>query len=76
MLFPFHCQAGKVQHKLHKLTSIDNCTEVLLPTQALKFAAATFNTAAAIHIPVGPTHDSQTTMNGGRSGIEPSIFVK
>ena len=36
MLFPFHCQAGKVQHKVHKLTSNDNCTEVLLPTQAFE----------------------------------------
>ena len=76
MLFPFHRQAGKVQRKLHKLTSIDNCTEVLLPTQALKLAAAIFNTAAAIHIPVSPSPLRHITLSEGRAEPEPNILVK
>ena len=41
MLFPFHCQAGKVQSakQLHKLTSMDICTNVLVPTQAYEFTS-------------------------------------
>ena len=40
MLFPLRCQAVECNRKMHKLAMIDNCTQVLLPTQALSFAVA------------------------------------
>ena len=53
MLFPLHCQTGRVQQKMHKLTLIDNCTQVLLPTQAFG-SCSRHLTAAASLIPVSP----------------------
>ena len=52
MLFPFRYQAVECNRKMHKLALIDNCTQVLLPTQALSFAVA-MEAAIAILIPAG-----------------------
>ena len=73
MLFPLHCQTGRVQQKMHKLTLIDNCTEVLLPTQAFE-ACSHHLTAAAILIPVSPSPLHQPTWSEGKTARANLIY--
>ena len=75
MLVPFHCQTGRVQQKMHKLTLIDNCTEVLLPTQAFE-ACSSHLTAAAILIPVSPSQLHQLTLSEGKTKLKPNSIIK
>ena len=60
---------------MHKLTSIDNCTKVLLPTQAFQ-ACSNHLTAAAILIPVSPSQLHQLTLSEGKTQLEPNLIMK
>ena len=53
MLFPTRGETVRCNHKMHKLALTDNCTQVLLPTQAFG-SCSRHLTAAASLIPVSP----------------------
>ena len=59
MLFPPRYRAVECNRKMHKLALIDNCTQVLLPTQALSFAIATSSSNSNSH-PSQPQPEPKT----------------
>ncbi len=59
MLFPTRGETVRCNHKMHKLALTDNCTQVLLPTQALSFAIATGSSNSNSH-PSQPQPEPKT----------------
>ena len=49
MLFPTRSETVRCNQNMHKLALTDNCTQVLLPTQALSFAIATDSSNSNSH---------------------------
>ena len=76
MLFPSQRKAVRVQSsEMHKLALIDNCTQVLLPTQASSSALASTQQPCNSHASQPPDQGPRSPC-GAQDKTEPRQFVK